>query len=912
MPEFYTANYTHCYRYLITWILKLIPIFLITTSGYSVGSEAPADYHVSPPGKWVKHIPFSDPESIPEKEISDGVYYLLIDRQVQIQKQSTNNFRHVAVKILNEDGLSFMSQIMVDFDPTYQNLQLHSISVHRQGEIFNKLNRKNITILQRETELDYQIYNGSRTANLILDDIRVGDIVEYSYAVSGSNPVFNGRYYSGFDTGWSKPVYQFSLRIVCPEDKKLFIKKHNTDINTSVSRKDNVNEYLFQSASVPALIPEDNLPQWYEPYPWIQVSESETWNDVALWGAELFAHPKDLSKEFAQQKDRIKKSSDDPKERVVASLKFVQDEIRYLGIEIGPGSHKPSDPSVTMKRRFGDCKDKTYVFCSMLREMGITAKPALVNTYIKDKLETYHPSPFAFNHVVAQVNVNGDTYWLDPTRTHQGGGLDNLYQPDYGKALVLDHNTRTLSDMNPPEMKEPTKTVTEEFDLTNGIGNPCYLSVTTRLTGRRADSYRAWYSSENKHKIEKFFLGFYASEYPSVKAVKSLTVEDDLITNTLVIREHYEITDFWEHSESKGRYEGNYYAGEVNDLIKTPDTPLRTMPFGLRYPIHNVHNVIMQLPFDLKISDKDYKIHDASFIFLYKKRYDQRNINLRYEYRSLKDAIEISEVKTYLDNIKKVKGQLGYSFYKKTNKEKPPIKKDPLSTLHKVVVPVIIFGAVFTVIIFLNYRRLKRSNYVISLLHEGNINQFIKEINTDITNAETIPKVKDMLTVNKTGGLFYKGEWGHALSLLNSINPDSLPVKFKIIYYNNKLSLLMISEQWERAKQLYTEHSMVLKTGLGMNKLKMAVKSTLATYEMHFGDLDKSREMFLSLLTSKHPVFFNSLVNYYLGVIEAKNNNNNESLEYFSKAKELGGCSFIPGKIDEILEKKDDVIVEKK
>ena len=141
---------------------------------------------------------------------------------------------------------------------------------------------------------------------------------------------------------------------------------------------------------------------------------------------------------------------------------------------------------------------------------------------------------------------------------------------------------------------------------------------------------------------------------------------------------------------------------------------------------------------------------------------------------------------------------------------------------------------------------------------------------------------------------------GFALGLLNAIDPDNLPKKFKSLYYNNKLSLLLISEKLERANILYTKHSDIIKSGLHNKKLKMCVKSTLATYEIYFGDMAESKKVFLSLLESDHSDFSTGLYYYYLGLIESKYNNVEESLEYFNKAKKLGAGSFIPEKVEAI------------
>jgi transglutaminase-like putative cysteine protease len=107
----------------------------------------------------------------------------------------------------------------------------------------------------------------------------------------------------------------------------------------------------------------------------------------------------------------------------------VQDEVRYLGIELGTYSHTPTGPSKVFERRFGDCKDKTLLLATVLNELGIDARPALVNTDARRALDGWQPSPYAFDHVIVRAELGGKTYWLDPTTPYQRGTLADASVP---------------------------------------------------------------------------------------------------------------------------------------------------------------------------------------------------------------------------------------------------------------------------------------------------------------------------------------------------------------------------------------------------------------------------------------------------------------------------------------------------
>jgi transglutaminase-like putative cysteine protease len=86
------------------------------------------------------------------------------------------------------------------------------------------------------------------------------------------------------------------------------------------------------------------------------------------------------------------KAADD-EEYILEAIRFVQDEVRYLGVETGINTHKPYPPSQILAQRFGDCKDKSLLLTTLLQARNIEAYPVLVNTSLKQSLdESYRPA----------------------------------------------------------------------------------------------------------------------------------------------------------------------------------------------------------------------------------------------------------------------------------------------------------------------------------------------------------------------------------------------------------------------------------------------------------------------------------------------------------------------------------------
>jgi hypothetical protein len=211
----------------------------------------------------------------------------------------------------------------------------------------------------------------------------------------------------------------------------------------------------------------------------------------------------------------------DPEERLLAALRFVQDEIRYLAIAFGTGSYQPNDPGTVFARRFGDCKDKTILLCVILREMGIDAAPALVHTTARHTIEQYQPSPGAFDHVVAEVRLGESVLWVDPTRTHQRGPLSARFFPPLGRALVIRPETTRLTVIPASTRGLPRTTVHETFEI-QGRLDPVQFQVVTIAEGLDAERLRAELAEIRRAELEKNYLNYYARQYPNIEISRPL------------------------------------------------------------------------------------------------------------------------------------------------------------------------------------------------------------------------------------------------------------------------------------------------------------------------------------------------------------------------------------------------------
>ena len=622
------------------------------------------DYTIASPPAWVKTFPVRPPETLPKNAISSGTYYLLSDTQVQKAQSEGQYYYHYALKVMNRNGLEASSQIAVNFDPTYQDLILHSIVVHRDGRMIDKLNAAKIDILQREQDLEWQIFDGTKTFNAILNDIRVGDILEYAYTLQGDNPVFNGMFAQSIRVQYNAPVKQLYHRILWDKQKPLHITYHKTEIEPQVTEHRSHMEYEYHLNNLPPLILDRDLPDWYNPYPWIDFSSTRTWDEIIPWGLRLFHIPTELSPELQNIINDISRQHDNDAERITAALRFVQDNIRYMAIFTGLGSHKPNSPNIVIERRFGDCKDKSLLLCTMLQRMGITAYPALVNTVYKEHIRDWIPSPTSFNHVITKITHKGRTYWVDPTRNYQRGTLSHLSQSRYGVALILQPGVNKLETMPPPDMTMPYKDITETCYLYEDKSHPVRFNAKTVYRDCWADYIRSQFETRSYDEMARAHLNYYATLYPDIISLQNLRTEDDVTNNTFTVYEYYDIPNFWKTNDKTGRLEGNFEAMDISSAAGIPHTIQRTMPLRVTYPAYYREKIEIFFPEAWNVNTNGTRIEDDAIVYASTvNQISPRQTEWIYTFRSTKDFLPAREAQEHIEHLTKIQNDARLAVY---------------------------------------------------------------------------------------------------------------------------------------------------------------------------------------------------------------------------------------------------------
>jgi len=161
----------------------------------------------------------------------------------------------------------------------------------------------------------------------------------------------------------------------------------------------------------------------------IALNSNMDWDAMGKWYSNLIGERVDASPEVKQQVAVLTGSQATLLQKMQAVAGFVQQDIRYVAIELGVGGYQPHPAAEVFAHRYGDCKDKATLVRSMLREIGIDSYHVVIYTE-RGAVTPQTPAHHGFNHAILAVKL--------PDGVANPSLIATIDHPKLGKLLFFD------------------------------------------------------------------------------------------------------------------------------------------------------------------------------------------------------------------------------------------------------------------------------------------------------------------------------------------------------------------------------------------------------------------------------------------------------------------------------------------
>jgi len=255
----------------------------------------------------------------------------------------------------------------------------------------------------------------------------------------------------------------------------------------------------------------------------------ESWSDIGAWYTNLARGRRDPSPQLKQRVAELTAAAPTLLAKIQALAAFVQDDIRYVAIELGIGGYQPHAASDVLSHEYGDCKDKATLLGAMLEQIGVKSYPVIINAARGVVTEATPPSLYGFNHAILAVALPADLdeageavythpklgklLFFDPTNpVTPFGSLFGSLQGNYGLLVTPDGGELVQLPTMPPSANGVTRTATLTLDESGTLRGDVREVRRGDLAAEQRFAVRAAHSETDRIRpIERFLSGSLSS-----------------------------------------------------------------------------------------------------------------------------------------------------------------------------------------------------------------------------------------------------------------------------------------------------------------------------------------------------------------------------------------------------------------
>ncbi len=337
---------------------------------------------------------------------------------------------HFAITILNEKGDNWAI-----FSEYYnKHRRIESI----EGYLYDANGKQIKKIKKKDTEDLSGVDEGT-----LMDDSRIKKhnfyykvypyTIEYTVEINNESSLFFPMWAA--QPGENISVEKTSMEMVYPLEYKLRYKTFNYKDEALISTVKNEHIQKWEASDLPAIVRESYSPRWHDITTVVIFGPSQfqidnyegnmvNWQDFGKFIFSLKEGKDQLPDDVKKAVHSIADGLTSNKLKIEALYKYLQDNTRYISIQLGIGGWQPFDAREVASKRYGDCKALTNYMYSLLKEAGIPSYYTLIRAGRNERYITEDFPSQQFNHVILCAPLQKDTIWLECTnQTVQAGYL---------------------------------------------------------------------------------------------------------------------------------------------------------------------------------------------------------------------------------------------------------------------------------------------------------------------------------------------------------------------------------------------------------------------------------------------------------------------------------------------------------
>ena len=443
------------------------------------------------------------------------------------------------VRVLNEEGNRVVTNYAY-YDKVSKLKDLHAEIYDRNGKLIKRIKHKDFKDI---TAIDgFTIYTDSRLKYFRFTPVDYPYTISFSYTYETSNTAFVPAWIplNQYEVSLAKSTYKISY----PEDIQVRKKEKNFK-NYPIESSDRGQTLQYQLENIPAIQREMLSPGFSRIAPRLLFAVdnfhlegidgfAQDWESLGKWKYENLLQSQDhLPPETIKKMGSELASISDPVEKIRKVYEYVQENTRYVSVQLGIGGWKPISAQEVDQVKYGDCKGLTNYTKALLKSQGIDSYYSVVWAGNNKRDMEHDFASIQGNHVILNVPVEGRDIWLECTSQDIPFGFLGDFTDDRDVLVVtpaggmIKHTVAYVDETN-------RKFTKANYSLSE-IGK-LRANVELESTGITYDK-RSSITGLSKDKMDEYYKEY----WDNINGLQINSMELQNVKNEVVLRESLEV-----------------------------------------------------------------------------------------------------------------------------------------------------------------------------------------------------------------------------------------------------------------------------------------------------------------------------------------------------------------------------------
>jgi transglutaminase-like putative cysteine protease len=302
--------------------------------------------------------------------------HLAYEYDVQADGRYTETI-HGEIRANNSAAASNIGQVPLGFSESLEDLTIGAAYTLKANGKKLPVDPRAIFAQLQPGSPDVALFNDQKQKVIIFPDVGAGDSVVWTSTIHTKQPLLRGEFMA--QKVFERTVEYDDVQVVVRVPKSLPLNVETHDLAFDKESEGDTIVYHWRYASRDAEVEDPASVSAFDRLPRLFISTFHSYDAFAAAYAKLIKGKVAVTPKVQALADEITAGISNRRQQTQAIYDWVSRHIRYVAVVLRNGGLVPHEPDLIIANGYGDCKDHTVLFASLLKAKGIASELVLIN-----------------------------------------------------------------------------------------------------------------------------------------------------------------------------------------------------------------------------------------------------------------------------------------------------------------------------------------------------------------------------------------------------------------------------------------------------------------------------------------------------------------------------------------------------